>query len=103
MKVMSVSSAALSVPRTLIKSQNLDVLKSKKQLELNYRPPMDPVVLSSLFWVFTGVFLRVLTGGFKGRNLFLIAQTHHGARDSTQSLWTRLSGRALGSNGSCFP
>lgn len=65
---------------------------------------MDPLVLpSSLFWVFTGVFLRVFTGGFKGRNLLiLIAQTHHGARDSTQSLWTRLSSRALGSNGSCF-
>lgn len=39
---------------------------------------------------------------FQGRDRFFIAQTYHRARDSTQTLWTRLSCRSLGSNRSRF-
>lgn len=36
------------------------------------------------------------------RKIFSVAQTYHGPGDSTQTLWTRLSCKSLGSNRSCF-
>lgn len=73
---------------------------------------MGPWIIPwSLLWFFSGMFswarlqkayeLKCARASKVGI-FFFTAQTHHRTRDSTQTLWTRLACRSLGSNGSCF-